>query len=66
VKALWGIGVIISPKQSSSFGKNFAFIHALYEWINPITDQPSGAFPFRTGISSIRLALFDIIYRNNL
>jgi glycogen debranching enzyme len=41
-------------------------IHALYEWINPITDQPSGAFPFRTGISSIRLALFDIIYRNNL
>jgi hypothetical protein len=48
-------------------------IHALYVWImgcavwiNPITDQPSGAFPFRTGISSIRLALFDIIYRNNL
>lgn len=41
-------------------------IHAFYEWINPITDQPNGAFPFRTGISSIRLALFDIIYRNNL
>jgi hypothetical protein len=41
-------------------------IHALYEWVNPITDQPSGAFPFRTGISSIRLALFDITYRNNL
>ena len=41
-------------------------IHAFYEWINPITDQPKGAFPFRTGISSIRLALFDIIYRNNL
>ena len=41
-------------------------IHALYEWINPITDQPNGAFPFRTGISSIRLALFDIICRNNL
>jgi len=40
--------------------------HAFYEWINPITDQPNGAFPFRTGISSIRLALFDIIYRNNL
>jgi len=38
--------------------------HAFYEWINPITDQPNGAFPFRTGISSIRLALFDIIYRN--
>ena len=40
--------------------------HAFYEWINPITDQPNGAFPFRTGISSIRLALFDIFYRNNL
>ena len=24
---------------------------AFYEWINPITDQPNGAFPFRTGIS---------------
>src|SRR5215467_6843807 len=40
--------------------------HAFYEWINPITEQHNGAFPFRTGISSIRLALFDIIYRNNL
>jgi glycogen debranching enzyme len=40
--------------------------HAFYEWTNPITDQPNGAYPFRTGISSIRLALFDIIYRNNL
>jgi len=38
---------------------------AFYEWINPITNQPSGAFPFRTGISSIRLALFDILYTNN-
>jgi glycogen debranching enzyme len=41
-------------------------IPAFYEWINPITHQPSGAFPFRTGISSIRLALFDIIDTNNL
>jgi hypothetical protein len=40
-------------------------IPAFYEWINPITHQPSGAFPFRTGISSIRLALFDILYTNN-
>jgi len=42
-------------------------IPAFYEWINPITNQPSGgggAFPFRTGISSIRLALFDIMYFN--
>jgi hypothetical protein len=41
-------------------------IPAFYEWINPITHQPNGAFPFRTGISSIRLALFDIIDTNNL
>ena len=41
-------------------------IPAFYEWINPITHQPSGAFPFRTGISATRLALFDIIDRNNL
>jgi glycogen debranching enzyme len=40
-------------------------ILAFYEWMNPITHQPSGAFPFRTGISSIRLALFDIIYTDN-
>jgi Glycosyl-hydrolase family 116, catalytic region len=40
-------------------------IPAFYEWINPITHQPSGAFPFRTGISSIRLALFDIMYTNS-
>ncbi|MGB6591286.1 MAG: GH116 family glycosyl hydrolase [Candidatus Nitrosopolaris sp.] len=41
-------------------------IPAFYEWINPITDQPNGAFPFRTGISAIRLALFDIIHTNKL
>jgi hypothetical protein len=41
-------------------------IPAFYEWINPITHQPNGAFPFRTGISAIRLALFDIIDTNNL
>jgi glycogen debranching enzyme len=37
----------------------------LYEWMNPNSNQPSGAFPFRTGISSIRLALFDILCRRN-
>jgi glycogen debranching enzyme len=36
-------------------------IHAFYEWINPITDQPDGSFPFRTGISGIRTAIVDII-----
>jgi hypothetical protein len=36
-------------------------IHAFYEWINPITDQPDGSFPFRTGISGIRTAIADIL-----
>jgi hypothetical protein len=36
-------------------------IHALYEWINPITDRPDGSFPFRTGISGIRTAIADIV-----
>jgi len=38
-------------------------LHAFYEWIDPITDQPEGAYPFRTGISAIRLAIFEIINR---
>ena len=38
---------------------------ALYEWINPKTEQPSGAFPFRTGVSAVRLALFDILCKCN-
>jgi glycogen debranching enzyme len=36
-------------------------IHAFYEWINPITDQGFGAYPFRTGISAVRIALADIL-----
>jgi hypothetical protein len=36
-------------------------IHAFYEWINPITDYAEGSFPFRTGISAIRIAIADII-----
>jgi hypothetical protein len=36
-------------------------IHSFYEWINPITDQPHGSFPFRTGISGIRIAIADIL-----
>jgi familyl 116 glycosyl hydrolase-like protein len=36
-------------------------IHAFYEWVNPITDQPDGSFPFRTGISGIRTAIVDIL-----
>jgi glycogen debranching enzyme len=36
-------------------------MHAFYEWINPITDEGSGAYPFRTGITAIRIALADIL-----
>ena len=36
-------------------------LHAFYEWVNPITDQPDGSFPFRTGILGIRTAIADIL-----
>lgn len=37
--------------------------HALayYEWVDPKTGKGNGAFPFRTGISTIRIALTDIL-----
>ena len=34
---------------------------AFYEWINPVTGKGDGAFPFRTGISTIRIAITDIL-----
>jgi glycogen debranching enzyme len=36
-------------------------MHIFYEWINPITDEGSGAYPFRTGISAVRASITDII-----
>jgi hypothetical protein len=36
-------------------------LHAFYEWINPITDKESGAYPFRTGITAISIAIVDIL-----
>jgi hypothetical protein len=38
--------------------------YAFYEWIDPITESGHGAFPFRTGISCIRLALAEILKKN--
>jgi hypothetical protein len=38
--------------------------YAFYEWIDPITESVHGAFPFRTGISCIRLALAEILKKN--
>jgi hypothetical protein len=40
-------------------------ILSFYEWIDPITAQGNGAFPFRTGISAVRIAIFDILDSNN-
>jgi glycogen debranching enzyme len=36
----------------------------LHEWVNPITLQGSGASPFRTGISSVRIAAIELVKRN--
>jgi len=33
----------------------------LYEWVNPLTFQGSGAYPFRTGISSVRIAAIEFL-----
>ena len=40
-------------------------IHTFYEWINPITDQGNGAYPFRTGISTVRITIAVILKRQN-
>jgi hypothetical protein len=34
------------------------------ELINPTTDEGNGAFPFRTGISAVRISVVDIL--NNI
>jgi glycogen debranching enzyme len=36
---------------------------AFYEWTNPVTAEGDGAYPFRTGISSVRIAIHDILAR---
>jgi hypothetical protein len=36
-------------------------MHTFYEWINPVTNEGGGAYPFRTGISAVRIAIADII-----
>lgn len=39
---------------------------AFCEWVNPITGKRGGAFPFRTGISSIRISITDILGQMNI
>jgi hypothetical protein len=41
-------------------------LNMLYEWVDPITFDGKGAFPFRTGISSIRLAVLDYMLRKGI
>jgi len=45
----------LTSKDKKSVG-----IHTFYEWINPITDEGGGAYPFRTGISTLRLSIVDL------
>ena len=40
---------------------NQSAVRAYHEWVNPVTDVGSGAYPFRTGISAIRIAIADIL-----
>ena len=42
-------------------------LHTLtfYEWVNPTTEQGDGAYPFRTGISAVRIAIADILWKIN-
>jgi hypothetical protein len=36
-------------------------IHTFYEWLNPLTDSGQGAYPFRTGISAVRISLRNLL-----
>jgi hypothetical protein len=36
-------------------------VHSFYEWLNPINDTGGGVYPFRTGISAVRIAISDIL-----
>lgn len=48
---------VLLPKLINEDPKH---MNSFYEWTNPITNQGKGSYPFRTGISSIRIALLDI------
>lgn len=46
--------VLISGNQQNG---NLAF----YEWVDPVNKLGKGAYPFRTGISAIRVSLLEIV-----
>jgi glycogen debranching enzyme len=41
-------------------------LNKLHQWVDPITFDGKGAFPFRTGISSIRLVVLDYMRRKGI
>jgi glycogen debranching enzyme len=45
---------------STLTSKDHLHMHTFYEWLDPVTDEGRGAFPFRTGISAVRVAIVDI------
>jgi len=36
----------------------------LHEWVNPLTFEGNGAYPFRTGISAIRIAISEFLIKS--
>jgi glycogen debranching enzyme len=52
---------LLSMLTSKAGGENLA---AFYEWVHPVSLEGKGAFPFRTGISAIRIALTDILAKS--
>jgi hypothetical protein len=57
-----GCNILLSKLASDD---GHPHLHAFYEWINPITDMGSGSYPFRTGITTIRIAIADILEKIN-
>ena len=43
--------------------ENHPYTLTFYEWVNPTTEQGDGAYPFRTGISAVRIAIADILWK---
>jgi hypothetical protein len=46
---------------STLASKGHPHIHCFYEWLNPINDSSGGVYPFRTGVSAVRIAIVDIL-----
>ncbi|CAN5564869.1 hypothetical protein BH18THE1_BH18THE1_08310 [soil metagenome] len=53
--------VLLSNLFNSNGKKKPSHDNIFYEWLNPRTLTGGGAYPFRTGISSYRLASFEIM-----